>query len=387
MGVAHLSIPRHFLLFQTDKGFVYVFAYQPVRLAVPLQWNVRLISNLPKYMSLEVPLTLLSLLALPMLLSIRRHRTLQPVLPTWRTMYHLLSGEDSDSLIKSARQGTVILIVGGMISLLIQYPTNLLKGQVVSSAHVEKIRPSNCSVEYCRVSSHRVGWFGIGYADNFVGRIQEKKFLADSISAQSLKQACAQISEASIGMTNWTALAFLTQHLTVCDDPTLIKMQVSKWGRRLVFEHMSAPHATQSVCSSFTTAAGQLEPRTHYRVTQRILAHDLLRYSHVKSSLYAESPLDKVFWDSPIWKHAARRLGVNWVEPSQAKAKIVTALAVLEAGYRNHRMLDDRNDLMRITLEQMTEVFLCFLVAMLTMIVSVLFGQLVRCAARRARKT
>lgn len=332
---------------------MYAFAYLPIRLAVPLPWEIQLITNIQKYLSLEVPLTLLSLLALPMLLTFRGHRSFRPIFSTWKTVLHVLGGQDSDSLINSAKQGILILLVSGVTSLLIQYPVNLLRGEVVSAPFVERIRASNCRVESCHVTGDRANWYSGNSYENVIGRLDSRNYSLETFNEDSLKKTCYPFSESASGMLNWTMAAFLTQDLTVCDDPVLMKMQLAKWQQKLAFEVLPVSHASQSMCSSFESHGGQLEPRRHYQMTQRILAHDLLKFPHTMSSLSDESIFDEGFW-------AEVDANTGYPRSKKLKISIQAAVASLEAEYIKHRMLEHGSESSVITFQQTRGVFLFF---------------------------
>lgn len=335
---------------------MHAYEYLPVRLAVPLPWETRLISNLPKYLAVEVPLTLLSLLALPMLLSFQRHRSLYPTFSTWSTVYHLLSGDDRNSLISTAKRGAFILLVSGIVSLLLQYPINLLKGEVVSSPYEQRVQPSTCEVNACRFSGVRKHWFED--KDGFVGRLRKEENLTGAVNERKLKSGCSNISESSSEMNHMTVLAFLTQYLTVCDDPALMKMRLAKWGRTLAFDSIPGSHDTQAMCSYSDTAGAHIEPTKHFYFTRWILEHGLLKYPHMKSSLYRENTYDKDFW-LPGTELQGRQV-------QQVREKIGRAIKALEGAYDKYEMLQRREDTAKMTLEELRHIFLTFVVAVLS---------------------
>lgn len=366
-----------FLIPQARNAFIYAHGYQVVRLAVPLPWETRLVSKLPKYLALEVPLTVVFLFALPTLLSAQRHRTLLPTYTTWRTVFHLLSGDAQNSLISSAGQRTLILLISGIISLLIQFPVNLLKCEVVSSTWEQRVRPSNCAVSSCETTGMRELWYlkdedtdAVKGPGNIIGRLENIHNLKSGVSAANLEEGCAPASASSSGMWKWTTLALLTQYLTICNDPVLLKMQLSSWERELAFETIPGSHGAETLCSLATSTGGQVELRKHYQITQRILAHNLLKHRHLLATLGGVSS-----WDERFWGKA--RANERWAHPERIKPKIRAAMRNLKEGYKRYRMLDRELDSKTIGVREMREIFLTFT----ALVVAISLGVLVSVSA------
>lgn len=336
---------------------MYAHNYKSVRLAVPLEWQTRLISRLPRYLALEVPLTIVFLFALPVLLAFRRYRTLRPTSSTWRTAFHLLSGDARNSLITSAHQTIPILLVAGIASLLIQFPINSLKGQVVSATYEQRIQPSNCTITACRNGGPRHEWYAKYGTRNYVGRIEYMNHLERSLTVgHKLEEGCASTALSTAGMWRTTMSALLTQYGTICNEPSLLRMQLVKWKGTLVFEHLPDSSGTEALCSSVSNPAGHVVPRGFYQLTQRILAHDLLKRLHVKESLF-----NRNYWDSMFW---AKKIKMNeWADPNRILPKINAALLSLQNGYQRYQMFDETKDFSAVGFLAMTEVFLAFSVA------------------------
>lgn len=211
-----------------------------------------------------------------------------------------------------------------------------------------------CRVDSCMLTGARRQWFlkQQEARPNFIGRLSMTTNLEDSVSESELKKGCPNVSHSSSGMMNWTIFAFLTQYMTVCDEPALMKMQLTKWGDNLAFDLIPGSHATQAVCSVSVSEGGHVEPGKHYQITQWILEHDLLKYPHVKSSLYAENDFDKNFWDRP--QSGAR------AAPSLIKPKIESAMNALQGGYAKFKMLERGGGSGAIKLEELRAVSLAF---------------------------
>lgn len=292
-------------------------------------------------------------------------------------MYHLLSGDASDSLICPVRQTTLILVVGGIVSLLLQYPINLLKGEVVSSSYEQRVRPSTCAVDSCKFSGARGKWFGEYRPDddeNLIGRLEKEGSLVGSVDESKLTTGCPSVSESSSGSMNWTILAFLTQYMTVCDDPVLMRMQLTTWGKNLAFDFIPGSHATQAVCSTLRSRGGHVDRRKHYQINGWVLEHGLLRLPHVKASLYIENFFDRDFWD----QRGSPR-GEIWADSALIKSKIVKAVHALQEGYLEYKMLGQRDGSGAIKPEELTVIFLAFL----STICSIVAGSLLRYALQR----
>lgn len=207
---------------------------------------------------------------------------------------------------------------------------------------------------------------------NYVRRLEKSDLLTNSITESKLTEACQRESISSSGMMNWTTLAFLTQYITVCDDLELIKMQLRKWSENLAFELIPGSHASQTMCPFYLRHGGQVEPKKHYEISRWILMHGLLKYHHVKSSLFYGNMIDRIFWND----------GSRIRNSSIIKCRIERALRALEEGYVRYKMLERETESGAIQSGEMKAVFQAFLVTML----SIVAGGLLRdslCLVRR----
>lgn len=141
------------------------------------------------------------------------------------------------------------MLFGGIVSLLVQYPINLLKGEVVSSRYEQRVQPSKSAVDSCRSTSNRYEWFIKHSNDNLVGRLDTEDHLAGLINESKMKDACPTTSESSSGMLDATVLTFLTQNLTLWNESTLKRTKMARWSRGLVFQSIRGSPKTQPMCS------------------------------------------------------------------------------------------------------------------------------------------
>ena len=312
--------------------FVYAYSYLPVRLANPLPWQTHLVSDLHKYLTLEVPVTLLSLFVIPVVLAIRKFRpffTFKSLLSILRTAYYLLSGNEYFSLISSSDLRTITLLVCGLVSLLIQFPINSLKGELVSSAYEQRIQPSECSVTSCAAVGFRGPWFTQS-DETSIKSLEEEKNQQASVIKENLRKGCPQASYMASGMVNWTRFALLIKYHTVCDDPQLMKIQVASWTGKLLYEFISISLATQPVCSETFSHGGHVHLEKHLKTAQRALEHDLFKYQHLKASLGITNRYEGRFWDNQKTQ-----------QQSSLKKKVMKVIARLEKKYSEYNMFGD----------------------------------------------
>lgn len=331
--------------------------YSAIRLAVPLRWHTRLISNLGQHAALEVPITFASLLALPIVLSIRRYRSLFPRQATWASSYHLVSGNDRNSLISASKQGTLILLISGFVSLLIQFPINLLKGEVVSSPFEQRIQPSKCTVRSCFYTGYRMPWFEEMRTLPTISVLRLRNFRGPqaAVIESNMEEACLNTSVSTISMHNETKLALLLQYITICNDPELMHLEAIRLRKHLLLENIAGSQATQPFCSVAESNGGQVLREKHSKVACQILEHDLLKHIHLQSSLYPLDRNEKEFWlTKPMRKKA--------IELSNTINKTV---GNLRDEYKRLNMFGDKTDSSALGLRETREIFVAFIGASL----------------------
>lgn len=336
----------------------YVYAYNDlsVRLAVPLPWHTHLASNLRHYMATEVPLTLISLLILPWLLSIRQYRSFFCTSSVLKSSYHLLSGNGLNSLIHPSAQGLLVLIICGLVSLLIQFPINLLKGEVVSSPYERRIQPSDCTVRFCESVNYRGSWFnkdpekegGINFIE-FVKEPGEQ----GSVTKANLHERCPSVSLMTSGMLNWTQLTLLAQYHVLCNEPELMKLQLTYFNRKLLFERIETAQTSHPICSIGTSHGGHVLYREHARILERILEHDLVKHGHVRAALFPNDTWENNFWKRPPTEG-------NWGDPKPVKKKTEAVITYLEKKYVEHKMFGNSESLYVISLASVELILMIF---------------------------
>ena len=272
--------------------------------------------------------------------------------------YHLLSGNNFDTLMSPSKQGITILLIAGIVSLLIQYPINLLKGEATSTATEQRIRSSNCSVKSCRYVGYRLPWFddATRTQEIWIPKLRDEGKQGRVIEA-NMKSACLTYSLSTIGMMSWTRLALLLQYHTICDEPDLMKLHMSRMRDESVFEALAKSRATQPVCSCGESNGGQVLLKKHLHVTSQILEHDLLKFPHLRLSLYPRDLNEYEFWD----KSASKRVPF--------KAKINETMMRLRKMYLDLKMFDDRKKFTPLGLQHMGMILFTFLYIVFTVIV------------------
>ena len=303
---------------------------------------------------------MVSLVLLPVVLSIRQRHSIPRGLSIWETAYHLVSGNHHGSFVSSSNQRTLTLLICGLVALLIQYPFTLLKGEVVSSPYELRIQPSKCVVNSC----DSIGW----RADAWFRRGGETS-IESLIYEENLYRGCPAVSQLSSGMMNLTKLASLLKYRAICDDPELMKLQLIPFRSRLVFELITASRATQPVCSTGQTHGGQLNFTGHMRTARRILEHNLLKYHHVRAALISVNRFEQTYWGNYKKKNTDRTTLVK---------KIEDVVSVLEDKYSAFKMSGYETDTNIMTPRIGLPLFEAFLVINFTIFVlSALFAVLI----------
>lgn len=183
-------------------------------------------------MEVEVHVTFFSLIALPWVISIKRYR--YPA-----RISSILGIDGQHALISSSYQGVLILLVCGLVSLLIQYPINLLKGSVISAPYEQRVQRSHCVVHSCETVRSRSSSFRRdGRAKFNIIRLKRDASPEGqaSVTVRNLRKSCSPTSLSTVGMLNWTKLAFLGQYAVVCNKPELLHLQLTRDRKALVFE-------------------------------------------------------------------------------------------------------------------------------------------------------
>lgn len=297
-----------------------------------------------------------------MLLSIIHQRKLHPTLATWRTANHMLSGSSMDSLISSTKQSIIVLLVGGMISLLLQYPIHLLKGEVVSSVYERSIQPSRCRIAFCHAMDNRKDWFirrRIRYPN--IADVDRRNVLKNPLEKYHLKKKCAIVSLSTSGMLNWTMLAFLAQYQTVCNEPELMRLQLIKLGQELLFEEFRSSRDEGSVCTLPRSHGGHIDMEQHYVVTNRILEHNLLKYPHVRYTLRSLNQDEVNFWNGKYRNQdSAGKYSDQYANATRIKPKVLRAIKDFKEGYKEYGMFRRKRSSMPVGFEAMEELFLIY---------------------------
>ena len=247
-----------------------------------------------------------------------------------------------------------------MVSLLIQYPINLLRGEVVSTQVIDSsIQPSNCSVTSCHHDTFRSDWFigntgspiGIGYLSSINVWLSQK-------SQEDLDKRCAGTGFATSAMTSRTKLHILLQYFPICNDPELMKLQHAHLDKELLYEILTAPgqmRAKRSLpieafCSTSVSRGVHVFLEKHIRLTRRISEQDLLRHQYVKTALHFRSPEELSFW----------RNGSEGVEASRLrlyKKRIVETSIEFKSRYKEFRMYKDTTDFEALGLTHLRMIF------------------------------
>ena len=280
---------------QDDTTFVYGFAFASVRLAVPRPWEKQIVSDLHKYLSKEVPATVVALIILPLILVLYQYRSAFRLSAVISAAYHLLSGNPHGSLFHPSRQGCFILLLSGVISLLIQYPTNLLKGLVVSSTQEVRISASNCSVQHCRMVTYRTPWF-FKFPNESSVHITFQPYPQGAVLEENLSENCGDTAISVSGMVNSTKLAFLVAYSTLCDAADLLKFQLSEIKNKLVYELLPRSTVTQALCSRGVGYGGQVDHWSDVRIANKILEHGLMNFPHLNASIRMKNSDESQFW-------------------------------------------------------------------------------------------
>lgn len=362
------SIVQCVSILQNRITYVYAYTYKPVRLAVPLPWKVQLVSELQHLMTLEIPLTILSLIVLPWILSMRKHRSIFRASSILISAYHVLSGNDEQSLIRPSDQKTFILLICGLVSLVSQYPINLLKGEVIASPYEQRVHPSNCKVNSCEVVNQRHFWFddtvdGLEKEFNII-RLGSKKISNQdqaSVTEANLHKGCSLTSLSMSDMLNLTQLAFLVQYHTLCNDPELLKLQLTKFSGELVFEYFPHSAASQPLCFTSWSHSGHVLFNETFGISNQILEHDLLKYHHVNASLHPAH-----FHENRFWTMTKKEKG--WGHPGPIKKKVESVMRTLRQKYGDFDMRGDQKDSFKTTLWGAQSTFVTFLGAALLLI-------------------
>lgn len=290
----------------------------------------------------------------------------------------MLSGNQNDSLIRSSDLGVVILLTCGLVSLLIQFPIQSLRGEIASLPNEQKIRPSNCSVKTCQplIMGLHPPWLYDANSDFYIFKILREQNPQASVIEENLNKGCSNISVLTTDTHYMTTYAFLLQYHTICNDPELLKRQLTYYRRRLLFEFVAPGyHATESLCSSAQGLASQIIFEEHFRMTKLILEHSLLSYPQVYYTLNLEEYSQLSFWSANTKE--ARKL------PNIISDKIETTISLLEQKYDEYLMRDELVKLHAVDSEVL-EVFLwLFLGVSLTIIFAFLLCGSVRVEIRR----
>lgn len=298
------------------------------------------------------------------MLSFRRYRSLFSLSSISGGSYYLLSGQRDDSLISTSELKTLILLICGLISLAIQYPISLLKGEVMSSPYEERVYHSKCMILSCRSNGYRRDWFHKSYETGLNINIlrHQKEGSQGNVTEANLLKECWNVSLATNDILNWTKLAFLTQYHTLCNDPELMKLQLGTLGRTLVFELLPASVASQPICAYESSHPGHVWFEELLRLAKVILEHDLLKYHHVKSSLYPNDVYEDAFWMKNVQQS-------YWGNAKLLKRKIASMISTLVKRYAQLDMFSFRHDLKPIEFLNVRMIFVTFLGLMLLLLV------------------
>ena len=346
-----LCIQCQRLFLQEQSIFVHAYTFLSVRLALPQPWLKRMSSDLPRFTTLLLA-GITSIIVLPMLLSKQRHRKLLSTSSTWRTSYHILSGNARKSLLGTSHQGVVILSIGGVVCLLLQYPVNVLKGEVVSSTQESRVQRFHCPVRPCTLLradatdglSVLSGHFGVGIR-SLPYTIENKR-----------KKLCSVPAYSTNGMPRLTKLLALLEQHALCLEPEFLRSELARLSPKLVFEFWTDSETSQSMCSPGESEEGQVFLEKHLQVTTRILEHGLLRHTMLKSLLYSKHSDQERFWEK-------RMDDRNTKLADQFRKDMKETVADLENKYSKFHMSAESRDLIIFgfgkTVAEIRAAFLC----------------------------
>lgn len=194
----------------------------------------------------------------------------------------------------------------------------------------------------------------------------------NSVRASNRDKWCSNASYLSTDMSNWTMLGFLVQYETVCNNPEIMNLRLSKWSGQLLFEEIPGSQSTQDICAPSFSSGGHVNRREKYILVQRILEQGLLRYKHLKHSLTHTHRTDDDFWNE---KKSYNKVA----NASRIKSRIRAAIHALELGYKEHKILDDVQNLRAVGIHEMKVLFRAFLGVLL------MIANGVTCAAVKSR--
>ena len=267
------------------------------------------------------------------------------------TAHHLLSGNCYRSFLKPTHQRLLIVLLGGAIALLIQYPICRLRGLVVASTQEMWPRTSNCTVESCPFKLDRAGWFSRIPETGSFQIVQWKK---NSNPRQAIKSGlwrrrCDKSAIFVIATTYWTKLAILTRFLTVCDAPDLLKMHLKPIATNFKVEFVLGSTTKRTLCSDGTGSRSQVDQSNHLEIVRRILEYGLFKTSHVHSSLYLADRDEMAFWNSG--PSSARR----------TKENIMATLKELDFLYKSYGMFHETHSAKPVSMNDLETLFRAFL--------------------------
>ena len=271
---------------------MYSYSHSAVRLKIPSLWFTRLVLRPRRYLTREAPLVIISLLLLLLVLSKRQYRTFFSWPSIWRSLFYLVSGLDERSLFRTSQQGIVMLLTGGIISLVLRYPISLLKESAISTALSHGGQPPGGFVRHCHFVRETLDDFK---TDLKLRKLENEESLRTAARA-NLHNGYPNTSWSTVGMTRSTKLAVLVQYSTLCDDAELIKLHVAHLSSELLIKFETSSRGAQTMCTKESSAGAQTLFGKLSLTSTQILEHDLLRHHHVKSSLYLRNRNQVLFW-------------------------------------------------------------------------------------------
>lgn len=335
-------------VFQTRRQFVYGHAFSAIRLAVPLKWESRLISVLTTNIHIELSMLIGAAIILPLLLAIRRHalNLERFTITIIHTTIHILTGDPMPhTLIQTSLQPLIILAIAAIITMLLQLPANIVKGQVVSSTQEDRIQHSNCTINSCTVTSYRGKWFfksGRSQPRGIIDALADYNIKAKpfgDVTPENLSRSCKDVGLSVSGSLYETMLALLVRYETICDEPEFMKYHLMKFEQQpnetLLFERFHTSHGSNALCVSSVGHRFHVDYLQYAKLRSRVLEHGLLRYLLVNASLREKNKYEVLYWKSADHEYN------EWGHRTKVVPKVKAMVSNLSRAYVKHDMFVD----------------------------------------------